>query len=75
MVALILKLRGGSRVLLVEEAGNEIMLLPERWAVTVRLHAQFILHELGECPGYSSSVLLRSRRYALAATPTLIPYR
>ena len=39
--------------LVTEQADDEIVFPPERWAATFRSHAQFILHELGEYLGYS----------------------
>jgi len=39
--------------LVTEQADDEIVFPPERWAATFRSHAQLILHELGEYLGYS----------------------
>jgi putative transposase len=44
--------------LVTEEADDEIVFPPERWAATFRSHAQLILHELGEYLGYSPPPLL-----------------
>jgi len=44
--------------LVTEQAGDEIVFPPERWAATFRSHAQLILHELGEYLGYSPPPLL-----------------
>ncbi|MFC4986269.1 IS4 family transposase [Saliphagus infecundisoli] len=44
--------------LVTEEADDEIVFPPERWAATFRSHAQLILHELGEHLGYSPPPLL-----------------
>ena len=41
-----------------EQADDEIVFPPERWAATLRSHAQLILHELGEFLGYSPPPLL-----------------
>ncbi len=41
-----------------EQADDEIVFPPERWAATFRSHAQLILHELGEYLGYSPPPLL-----------------
>jgi len=41
-----------------EQADDEIVFPPERWAVTFWSHAQLILHELGEYLGYSPPPLL-----------------
>ncbi len=42
-----------------EVAGDEIVFPPERWAATLRLHAQLMLHELGSHLGYSQPPLLK----------------
>ncbi|MFC7192920.1 hypothetical protein ACFQL7_26040 [Halocatena marina] len=39
--------------LVTEQADNEIVFPPERWAATFRSHTQLILHELGKYLGYS----------------------
>jgi IS4 transposase len=44
--------------LVTEEADDEIVFPPERWAATVRSHAQLILSDLGEFLGYSPPPLL-----------------
>jgi putative transposase len=44
--------------LVTEQAEEEIVFPPERWAATFRSHAQLILHELGEYLGYSPPPLL-----------------
>ncbi len=44
--------------LVTEQADDEIVFPPERWAATFRSHAQVILHELGEFLGYSPPPLL-----------------
>lgn len=44
--------------LVTEQADDEIVFLPERWAATFRSHAKLILHELGEYLGYSPPPLL-----------------
>ncbi len=44
--------------LITEQAADEIVFPPERWAATFRSHAQLILHELGEYLGYSPPPLL-----------------
>ncbi|RLM53134.1 IS4 family transposase [Halobellus sp. Atlit-31R] len=44
--------------LVTEEADDEIVFPPERWAATFRSHAQLILYELGEYLGYSPPPLL-----------------
>jgi putative transposase len=44
--------------LVTEQADDEIVFPPERWAATFRSHAQLILHELGEYLGYSPPPLL-----------------
>jgi len=44
--------------LVTEQADDEIVFPPERWAATFRSHAQLILHELGEFLGYSPPPLL-----------------
>ncbi|RAW44570.1 IS4 family transposase [Halorubrum sp. 48-1-W] len=44
--------------LITEQADDEIVFPPERWAATFRSHAQLILHELGEYLGYSPPPLL-----------------
>jgi putative transposase len=44
--------------LVTEQADDEIVFPPERWAATFRSHAQLILHELGEHLGYSPPPLL-----------------
>jgi putative transposase len=44
--------------LVTEQADDEIVFPPERWAATLRSHAQVILHELGEYLGYSPPPLL-----------------
>jgi hypothetical protein len=41
-----------------EQADDEFVFPPERWATTFRSHAQLILHELGEYLGYSPPPLL-----------------
>ena len=41
-----------------EQADDEIVFLPERWAATFRSPAQLILHELGEYLGYFPPPLL-----------------
>ena len=41
-----------------EQAADEIVFPPERWAATFRSHAQLILHKLGEHLGYSPPPLL-----------------
>ena len=41
-----------------EQADDEIVFPPGRWAATFRSHAQLILHELGEFLGYSPLPLL-----------------
>ncbi|EMA06127.1 putative ISH8 transposase, partial [Haloarcula vallismortis ATCC 29715] len=41
-----------------EQADDEIVFPPERWAATFRSHAQLILSELGEFLGYSPPPLL-----------------
>ena len=44
--------------LVTEQAADEIVFPPERWAATFRSHAQLILHELGEHLGCSPPPLL-----------------
>ena len=44
--------------LLTEVADDEIVFPPERWAATLRSHAQLILYELGAYLGYSPPPLL-----------------
>jgi len=44
--------------LVTEQADDDIVFPPERWAATFRSHAQLILHELGEYLGYSPPPLL-----------------
>jgi len=44
--------------LVTEQADDELVFPPERWAATFRSHAQLILHELGEHLGYSPPPLL-----------------
>jgi putative transposase len=44
--------------LVTEQAEEEIVFPPERWAATFRSHAQLILHELGEYLGYSPPPML-----------------
>ena len=44
--------------LVTEQADDEVVFPPERWAATFRSHAQLILHELGEYLGYSPPPLL-----------------
>ncbi|WP_434530116.1 IS4 family transposase (plasmid) [Haloarcula sp. NS06] len=44
--------------LVTEQADDEIVFPPERWAATFRSHAQLILHELGEYLGFSPPPLL-----------------
>ncbi|ELY59308.1 IS4 family transposase [Natronococcus jeotgali] len=44
--------------LVTEQAADEIVFPPERWAATFRSHAQIILHELGKYLGYSPPPLL-----------------
>jgi putative transposase len=44
--------------LVTEQADDEIVFPPERWAATFRSHAQLILHDLGEYLGYSPPPLL-----------------
>jgi len=44
--------------LVTEQTDDGIVFPPERWAATFRSHAQLILHELGECLGYSPPPLL-----------------
>jgi putative transposase len=44
--------------LLTEQADDDIVFPPERWAAIFRSHAQLILHELGEFLGYSPPPLL-----------------
>jgi len=41
-----------------DQADDDIVFPPERWAATFRSHAQLILHELGEYLGYSPPPLL-----------------
>ncbi len=45
--------------LVTEQADDEIVFPPERWAATFRSHAQLVLHELREYPGYSLLPLLK----------------
>ncbi len=45
--------------LVTEEADDEIVFPPERWAAIFRSHAQLILHELGKHLGYSPPPLLK----------------
>ncbi|MFB1066761.1 IS4 family transposase [Natrinema sp. H-ect4] len=42
----------------IEQADDEIVFSPERWAATFRSHAQYILNGLGEYLGYSLPPLL-----------------
>jgi hypothetical protein len=44
--------------LVTEQGDDEIVFPPERWAATVRSHAQLILQELGAYLGYSPPPLL-----------------
>ncbi len=44
--------------LVTEQADDELVFPPERWAATFRSHAQLILQELGEHLGYSPPPLL-----------------
>jgi len=44
--------------LVTEQADEDLVFPPERWAATFRSHAQLILHELGEYLGYSPPPLL-----------------
>ncbi|MFC6771377.1 transposase, partial [Halorubrum pallidum] len=44
--------------LVTEQADDELVFPPERWAATFRSHAQLILHDLGEHLGYSPPPLL-----------------
>ena len=44
--------------LVTEQADEEMVFPPERWAATFRSHAQLILHKLGEYLGYSPPPLL-----------------
>ena len=44
--------------LVTEQADDELVFPTERWAATFRLHAQLILHELGDYLGYSPPPLL-----------------
>lgn len=44
--------------LVTEQADDEIVFPPERWAATFLSHAQLILHELSEYFGYSPPPLL-----------------
>jgi len=44
--------------LVTEQADDEIVFPPERWAATFRSHAQLILSELGKYLGYSPPPLL-----------------
>jgi len=44
--------------LVTEQADDEMVFPPERWAATFRSHDQLILHELGEFLGYSPPPLL-----------------
>ncbi|MBP1923989.1 hypothetical protein J2751_003037 [Halorubrum alkaliphilum] len=44
--------------LVTEQADDEIVFPPERWAATFRSHVQLVLHELGEYLGYSPPPLL-----------------
>jgi putative transposase len=44
--------------LVIEQADDEIVFPPGRWAATVRSHARLILHELGKYLGYSPPPLL-----------------
>ncbi|MFC4440092.1 MULTISPECIES: IS4 family transposase [Natrialbaceae] len=44
--------------LVTEQADDDLVFPPERWAATFRSHAQLILHELGEYLGYSPPPLL-----------------
>ncbi|ELY55996.1 putative ISH8 transposase [Natronococcus amylolyticus DSM 10524] len=41
-----------------EQADDDLVFPPERWAATFRSHAQLILHELGEYLSYSPPPLL-----------------
>jgi len=44
--------------LLTEHAADEIVFPPERWAATLRSHAQLLLYRLGDYLGYSPPPLL-----------------
>ena len=44
--------------LVTEQAADELVFLPERWAATFRSHAQLVLQELGGYLGYSPPPLL-----------------
>jgi putative transposase len=44
--------------LITEQADDEIVFPPERWAATFRSHVQLILYELGEFLRYSPPPLL-----------------
>jgi putative transposase len=44
--------------LLTEQADDDIVFPPERWAATFWSHAQLILHEIGDFLGYSPPPLL-----------------
>ena len=44
--------------LVTEQADDDIVFPPERWAATFRSHAQLVLHKLGEYLGYSPPPLL-----------------
>lgn len=48
--------------LVTEQANDEIVFLPECWAVIFRLHAQLVLRELGEHLNYLPSTLLERLR-------------
>ena len=45
-------------VLLTEHAVEEILFPPERWAATLRSHAQLLLYRLGDCLRYSPPPLV-----------------
>jgi hypothetical protein len=44
--------------LLTENASEDILFPPERWAATLLSHAQLLLCRLGDCLGYSPPPLL-----------------
>lgn len=44
--------------LVTKQGEDKLVFPPERWAATFRLHAQLILHELGEYLGCSPPPLL-----------------
>ena len=44
--------------LVTEQADDEVVFPPERWAATFRSHVQLILYEIGECLSYSPPPLL-----------------